>query len=92
MDVAPWCYKWVSGWIGYPQVGVDIEHVSLPIKVRSSFMVFAHIKIFCAKVKHWRSWVYNKSSSQFQQGAICSYASSSTLYLRHWVSCSFKLV
>ena len=72
MEVVLWCYKWVGGWIGYTQVGVGIEHLTLPIKMRSSFMVFAFIKIVCAKVKHWRSWAYNKRCIQFQQGEICS--------------------
>ena len=29
MDVAPRCYKWVAGWIGYLRAGVSKEHLAV---------------------------------------------------------------
>ena len=29
MDVAPRCYKWVGGWIGYLRAGVSKEHLAV---------------------------------------------------------------
>ena len=33
IDVAPWCYKWVVGWMGWDgiQVGRGMEYLTLPL-------------------------------------------------------------